>query len=140
MAELLCHFINNRDSTVDHLGANAVTANQSNFKFHVSSPLLLCQTSGLQRIHQPAIFNDTVDELRERCGLIGLSGGLIYDFAGIELNAHAVPRLDLSGSLRALHDGKTDIDGVAVENTGKGGGNDAFDAAGLDSQRCVLSG
>ena len=41
---------------------------------------------------------------------------------------------------RQLHDGETDIDGVAVENTGKGGGNDAFDAAGLDSQRCVLSG
>ena len=39
----------------------------------------------------------------------------------------------------ALHNGEANVDGVAVEDAGKGGGDDALHTAGLDGQRGVLT-
>ena len=54
------------------------------------------------------------------------------DDAGSEIHLHLVPGLDLLRRLGTLHDGQTDVDGIAVEDAGKGGGNDALHAARLD--------
>ena len=50
------------------------------------------------------------------------------------------PCVDAVRRRLALQDRQADVDGVAVEDPGKGGGDDAGDAARLDGERRVLPG
>ena len=69
-----------------------------------------------------------------------LAVGLIGNDTGVKVHAHGVARIDGIHGLRALHDGQTDVDAVAVEDAGKALGDHDRDAGGLDAQRCVLTG
>ncbi len=77
---------------------------------------------------------------REGLGLIGLALGHVGDDADVEVHAHLVAVVDAVAGGGTLQNGQTDVDGVAVENPGKAGGDDAGDAGGLDGQGRVLPG
>ena len=79
------------------------------------------------------MLDDAVDERREGGGLEGLPRGLVRDDAGGKVHRHLIPRRDAVHRRRALQDGESDVDGVAVEDAGKALGDDALDAAGLSA-------
>ena len=86
-----------------------------------------------QRLHQPAIRDDLLDERGEGFGLEGLAGGLIGDEAGSKIHADGIACADGIHSLRTLHDGQADVDAVAVEDAGKALGDDDGNTGGLDA-------
>ena len=69
-----------------------------------------------------------------------LSGGQIRDDTGIKIHLHLIASLDCLACLLTLNNGKSDIDGIAVENSGKGGGNDTAYPSRLDSDGSMFSG
>ena len=77
---------------------------------------------------------------REGLGLIGSAGGEIFNQAGIEIHLDLIAVPNIPGGLVAFQNRQADVDGVAIENPGKGGGDDAGDAAGFDGDGSVFPG
>src|SRR5699024_4913251 len=90
-------------------------------------------------IYQAAGRNNFLHKFRKGLALISLPFGLVGDQAGIEVHLHLIPVLDGAGGLHTLDNRQTDIDGVAVEDPGKGFRDDAADSRALDGQGGVLS-
>lgn len=91
-------------------------------------------------VDQSLCGNDLLHELGECLSLEALAGGEIFDHAGIEVYLDFIAIVDLAGCLWTLNDGQPDIDGIAVEDSGKGLGDDAADACRLDGDGGMLSG
>ena len=85
-------------------------------------------------------MNNILNKGRERLCLVGFPGGQIGDEAGVEIHLDLVPGLNIPSGLVTFQDGQADVDGVAVKNPGKGGGDDAGNAAGLDGDGRMLAG
>lgn len=91
-------------------------------------------------VDQSLCGNDLLHELGECLSLEALAGGEIFDHSGIEVYLDFIAIVDLAGCLWTLNDGQPDIDGIAVEDSGKGLGDDAADACRLDGDGGMLSG
>ena len=113
---------------------------QQLFAYHRISENRLLHSALFDRLDQTAVCDNGLDEFRERCYMEFLAVGDITDDTVVQICFHRVALADGIHSLRALHDGQTDVDAVAVEDAGKALGNDHRDAGGLDAQRCVLTG
>ena len=72
------------------------------------------------------------DKRRERRSLEGLAGGFISDHAGVKVDGNHIALVDGLAGGGAFQNGQADVDGVAVEDTGKALGNHAVNAGGLD--------
>ena len=102
--------------------------------------LFMDDSSIFQAVHQAALFDDVLDKLREWGGLESLAGSLVGDNAGVKVDADDVALVDGLAGGGALQNRQADVDGVAVEDTGKAFGDDAADAGGLCllyTSRCV---
>ena len=84
-------------------------------------------------VDQSLCGNDLLHELGECLSLEALAGGEIFDHAGIEVDLDFIAIADLAGCLWTLNDGQPDIDGIAVEDSGKGLGAAALMAMGACS-------
>ena len=91
-------------------------------------------------VEQTALLNDVLNKGREGLRLVGPAGGDIGNHAGIKVHVHLVACLNVPGRFVAFQNCQTDVDGVAVENAGKGGGDHAGDTRGLDGDGRVFSG
>ena len=79
-------------------------------------------------------------EFRERLRLeLGILRQ-IADDACIKVHFHLIAFLDGIGRFRTFQNREADVDGVAIEDPGKGTGDDAADAGGFQGQRGMLSG
>jgi hypothetical protein len=96
--------------------------------------------SVLYRTHQTAGSDDILNKRRERLRLIALAGGDIGNHAGIKIHLDLVAVFDVLGGLFTFENSKTDVEGVAVKNSGEGGGNHAGNARSLNGDRRVLTG
>lgn len=67
------------------------------------------------------------------------TGGHIGNRSCRKIHRNHIAGLDGVARFGTLQDGKTDVDRVAVENSGEGAGDDAADAALLDGDRGVLA-
>lgn len=90
--------------------------------------------------HQPAVVDDLLNEGGEGFRLKGFSRRFVGDDARGEVAAHDIARTDIFHRVGAFENGKSDIDGVAVENSRKGIGDDQAHAARLDGDGRVLAG
>ena len=97
------------------------------------SPLHLFSFLPFNRIQQAALLDNILDKGRERLRLIGLSCGNIGNDAGIKIHVYLIPRMNLLRGLVTFQNCQSDIDSIAVENTGKGGGNHAGNPGSFDS-------
>ena len=62
------------------------------------------------------------------------------DHAAVKVDLDLIASLDRITGLLTFEDRQTDVDRVAIEDTGKGFGDDAADAAFLDGDRRMLTG
>ena len=60
--------------------------------------------------------------------------------AAVKVDLDLIASLDRITGLLTFEDRQTDVDRVAIEDTGKGFGDDAADAAFLDGNRRMLTG
>lgn len=105
---------------------------QQLFAYRRGSENRLLHSALLDRLDQTAVCNNGLDKFRERCHVEFLAVGDVTDDAVVQVSLYGVALADGVHSLRTLHDRKTDVDGVAVEDTGKALGDDQGDAAFLN--------
>ena len=91
-------------------------------------------------IDQSACSDNLLHERRERRSLEGLAGGFISDHAGVKVDGNHIALVDGLAGGGAFQNGQADVDGVAVEDTGKALGNHAVNAGGLDGNGGMLAG
>ena len=91
-------------------------------------------------IYKTALIDQLLHEGREGLALIGLTGGLISNDTGLKINLYQIAFFDLFGCFLTFDDGKSDIDGIPIEDAGEGFSDDATNACGLDCDRSMLSG
>ena len=89
---------------------------------------------------KPLFFMIILDERRERRRLIAFVPGEVMDHAAVKVDLDLIASLDRITGLLTFEDRQTDVDRVAIEDTGKGLGDDAADAAFLDGDRRMLTG
>ena len=80
------------------------------------------------------------DKFRERFPLIRFILGKVGDDAAVKVNGDFVAVVNIVAGFFAFQNGKTDIDGIAVKNPGKGFGDDTGDSRFLDSDGGVFPG
>ncbi len=111
---------------------------QQLFAYHRVSENRLFHSALLDRLDQTAVCNNGLDKFRERCHVEFLAVGDVTDDAVVQVSLYGVALADGVHSLRTLHDRKTDVDGVAVEDPGKALGDDQGDAAFLNGDGSVF--
>lgn len=84
--------------------------------------------------------DDLLHEFRESLAFELGASGTVVDHAAVKVHLHLVPRLNPLSGLRALDDGKSDIDGVAVKYPGKSLRDHAAHSRRLYSDGRMLSG
>ena len=112
---------------------------QQLFAYHRVSENRLLHSALLNRLDQTAVCNNGLDKFRERCHVEFLAVGDVTDDAVVQVSLYGVALADGVHSLRTLHDRKTDVDGVAVENPREGLSDHVADPGTLDGQGRVLS-
>ena len=91
-------------------------------------------------VDQSLCGNDLLHELGERLSLEAFACGKILDHSGIEIYLDFIAVLNLPGCLGTLNDGQSDVNGIAVEDSGEGLCDDTADTCSLDGDGGMLSG
>ena len=86
---------------------------------------LLLDIALLNGGNQTPVRDDFLNERRERLRFEALTRRAIVNDTVVEVSLYFIPFGNTVHRLAALYDSKTDVDGVAVENTGKGFCNNA---------------
>ena len=89
-------------------------------------------------IYKTALIDQLLHEGREGLALIGLTGGLISNDTGLKINLYQITFFDLFGCFLTFDDGKSDIDGIPIEDAGEGFSDDATPAALIAIGACSL--
>ena len=131
--QLVTHFQNKNSRVKSNTQFNAVVQ----ITFFLKSLKL---QSVLYGTHQTARGNDVLDKGREWLRLIALAGGDIGDNAGVKIHLDLVAVLDVLGCLVTFEDSKTDIEGVAVKDSGECGGDHAGNSRSFDGNGRVFTG
>ena len=84
--------------------------------------------------------NNLLDKGRESRRVVCFPGRFIGDGAGGKINRYLVAVCNLRRRFGAFQNREADVDGVAVEDTGKALGNHAVNAGGLDGNGGMLAG
>ena len=71
------------------------------------------------RIHQPVILHDLLNERRERCRLIRFLLGSIVDLPAVKVDLDLIPGGDGVTGFFTFQDRQTDVDRIAIEDAGK---------------------
>ena len=80
--------------------------------------------SGVDVVYKPFRVDDPLHEFRKSLALIRGSFSQVGDHTGVKIDLDFIAVLDFRCRFGALNDGKADVDGIAVENPGKAGGDD----------------
>ena len=104
---------------------------------YVTGIRVLFTHSLLKMWNKPAVGHQRSNMLWELCTLVLFAGGEVFDGPCSGIHLQRIPVADVRGIGTDEHR-QTDIDGVAIENTGKKLGNDRRDATTLDHQGCAL--
>ena len=74
--------------------------------------------------HQAAIIDDLLHKGRDRIGLKSLTCCLILDLPFLQIHCKFMAILDSINRFIAFYDGQAQIEGISIEYSGKGLGND----------------
>ena len=78
-------------------------------------------------VDQSLCGDNLLHELGERLSLEAFACGKILDHSGIEIYLDFIAVLNLPGCLGTLNDGQSDVNGIAVEDSGEGLCDDTAD-------------
>ena len=71
-------------------------------------------------VDQSLCGDNLLHELGNACPLEAFACGKILDYSGIEIYLDFIAVLNLPGCLWTLNDGQSDVNGIAVEDSGEG--------------------
>ena len=91
-------------------------------------------------VDQSLCGDNLLHELGERLSLEAFACGKILDHSSIEIYLDFIAVLNLPGCLGTLNDGQSDVNGIAVEDSGEGLCDDTADTCSLDGDGGMLSG
>jgi len=91
-------------------------------------------------VDQSLCGDNLLHELGERLSLEAFACGKILDHSGIEIYLDFIAVLNLPGCLGTLNDGQSDVNGIAVKDSGEGLCDDTADTCSLDGDGGMLSG
>ena len=94
---------------------------------------------GFRVVDEAPAGNKVLHEGWERLRLKGPACRFVGDDARLEVNADAVSFAYVLHGFFAFQNGKPDIERIAEEDAGEGGGNNAGDAQIFDGERGVLA-
>ena len=146
------------------LGANAVTREAANLisLLHVAAPALatrpLCkrviQFHGHNRLRllslgsgnlgarprdQATSLDNLGNKRRKRLSRKGLASTLVGNNTRLGIDFHRITRTNRVDGLRALHNGQTNVDSIAIKNASKALGDNARHPRSLNSNRSMLA-